>query len=65
MEYFWWLIIIFTYLTVLMVYIISTHMITRDVKDRLTGIDTVFFGVTSVITISLMPLLKYNADKRL
>jgi hypothetical protein len=62
MEYFWWLVIIFTYLSVLLIYIIVTHVITNDENDRLTGIDTVFFGITSVITISLMPLLKSSTS---
>jgi hypothetical protein len=63
MEYFWWLVIVFTYLLVLLTYVIVTHIITKDDTDRLTSIDTVFFGITSVITISLMPILKYSMDR--
>lgn len=67
MEYLWWLIIIFTYLFILLIYVILSHLINKGEKKKMDGIDAIFFGVTSVITISLIPIIKsvtevYDSD---
>lgn len=58
MYYYWWLISIFMYLFVLLIYVIGTYVFFND--DKIAGIDTVFFGITSIITLSIIPLIKIN-----
>lgn len=58
MYYYWWLIIIFMYLAVLLIYIIASFYVFND--RRISGIDQVVFGITSIITLSIIPLIKIN-----
>lgn len=58
MYYYWWLVSIMMYLMVLLVYVIGTYMFFGD--HKITGTDTVFFGITSIITLSIIPLIKIN-----
>lgn len=58
MYYYWWLVSILFYLFILLVYVLGSFYIFED--KRLGGIDTVFFGVTSIITLSIIPLIKIN-----
>lgn len=58
MYYYWWLISIFTYLMVLLIYVVGSHVLFGE--HRINGMDTVFFGITSIITLSIVPLIKMN-----
>lgn len=57
MKYVWWLVVIFAYLITLLTYAIVDHVyFSKD--DKLNSIDGIFFGLASVITISLIPMLR-------
>lgn len=58
MYYYWWLIIIYIYLFILLAYIIVSYYVFDD--RRISGIDQLFFGVTSIITLSVIPIIKIN-----
>ena len=55
--YTWWLIIILIYLLVLISYVLISHLIFGD-KDKLNAIDGVFFGMASLITITILPVIR-------
>lgn len=57
MKYVWWFIVIILYLITLLTYALIDHLIFNK-EDKLTGGDGIFFGVASVITISLMPFIR-------
>jgi hypothetical protein len=58
MYYYWWLVSIMMYLMVLLIYVIGTYIFFGD--HKISGVDTVFFGITSIITLSIIPLIKIN-----
>jgi len=57
MKYVWWFVVIIIYLITLLTYALIDHLV-FDKDDKLTGGDAIFFGVASVITISLIPLIR-------
>ena len=59
MYYLWWLIAIFLYLAVLASYIILMGWINPDNESNRQA-DGIFFAIASVVTLSIIPLLKVN-----
>lgn len=57
MKYVWWYVVIIIYLITLLTYAILGHIMFNGDK-KLNNIDGIFFGVTSVITISLIPMFR-------
>lgn len=57
MKYVWWFVVIIVYLITLLTYAIIDHTFFNK-EDKLNSIDGIFFGVASVITISLIPLIR-------
>ena len=57
MKYIWWFIVIIIYLITLLTYALIDHLLVNK-EDKLTSGDAIFFGVASVITISLIPLIR-------
>lgn len=59
MYYYWWLIAVSLYLGILLLYVSLTYIITEG-NNRATAADGVFFGVASIVTLSIVPLIKVN-----
>jgi len=59
MYYYWWLIILFLYLGILLLYVILTYII-RSGEKKSVEADTVFFAIASIVTLSVVPLVKSN-----
>lgn len=58
MYYYWWLVSIILYLFVLLIYVVGSYLFFGD--HKISSIDTVFFGIASIITLSVIPLMKIN-----
>jgi hypothetical protein len=56
MVYIWWMIMILMYVVVLVTYGLVSKMFDSDSSAA----DNVFFAVASVITLSVVPLIKSN-----
>lgn len=57
MKYVWWLTIIIMYLITLLIYVVVDSIFFSK-EEKLNSIDAVFFGVLSVITMSIIPMLR-------
>ena len=58
MYYYWWLVVILIYLLILLVYVVVSYFVFDD--KRISGMDQLVFGITSIITLSIIPLIKIN-----
>ena len=58
MKYLWWLIIIIFYLFLLIFYVVVSSIFFKDETNKFGGVDGVFFGVASIITLSALGLAK-------
>lgn len=60
MFYLWWLIIVVMYLGILLFYAILVFVITPNDRSDSLKADTVFFAICSIVTLSIMPLIRVN-----
>jgi len=59
MYYIWWIFSIFLYIFILVSYAgITRYIAESDDSTRIP--DSIFFAVTSIITLSIIPLVKVN-----
>lgn len=59
MYYYWWLIAVFLYLGILTLYALLMAVM-RDGEPKSNSSDSVFFAIASVVTLSMVPLMKEN-----
>jgi predicted Co/Zn/Cd cation transporter (cation efflux family) len=60
MQYWWWLIAVLLYLSVLVAYSIITKITLEKGATTSPYADNLFFAIASVVTLSIMPLVKTN-----
>lgn len=58
MKYIWWVAIIIIYIFTLVAYAVISQKFFTEEDKTFSEVDTIFFGVASIITISIMPLIK-------
>lgn len=58
MYYYWWFVAMFLYLGILTIYGLLSALISGS-GERSSG-DTVFFAIASIVTLSVVPLIKEN-----
>jgi hypothetical protein len=58
MYYYWWLVAMALYLGILVLYGVISAIVANP-SQRTNG-DAVFFAIASVVTLSVVPLLKEN-----
>ena len=63
MYYYYWLIAVFLYLGILTLYVILMKAVTTREKDEKSS-DAIFFAIASIVTLSIMPLLRSNLYDR-
>ena len=60
MFYYWWIIYILLYIFVLILYTVIMEYVFDEPFTKLDSAKTVFFAVTSIITLSVVHILKIN-----
>ena len=60
MQYYWWLIAVLLYLSVLVIYAVVTKIALKEGETAYPYADNLFFAIASVVTLSIIPLVKTN-----
>lgn len=60
MQYYWWLIAVLLYLSVLVTYAIVIKIALKEGETASPYADNLFFAIASVVTLSIIPLVKTN-----
>ena len=59
MYYYWWLIAILLYLFILSLYVVLIYIVSDSTSEAKSA-DAVFFAIASVVTLTVLPLVRMN-----
>lgn len=60
MAYYWWIIAIILCISILTLYAVILDFTFDEPTPQIEASKTIFFAVTSIITLSIIPLIKIN-----